>query len=192
MEDLATIHKIYKADEYLKPGSVALDLGACDGHFADWAESLGAKAYRIDIRGGHKILPIAVGKANQIVKIDGHGTGAHILYDGNYDPTKDTLIQCVTLQKLLDFIGRVDVIKCDIEGSEYEIFEGTDLSRVTYIAIEFHAWTEPAKPEVEGLGIRTGAMPENAVDRLISWLEKTHHVECNDDKNSGGYIFAKL
>ena len=192
MEDLKTIHEIYKAENFITPNCNVLDLGAQDGSFGDWAENKGANVFRIDIRGGHKVLPIAVGKVNQIVKIDGHGTGAHILYDGDYDPTKDTLIQCVTLQKLLDFIGRVDVIKCDIEGSEYEIFEGTDLSMVTYIAIEFHAWTEPGQSEVAGLGIRTGAMPENAVDRLIAWLEKTHHVECNDDKNSGGYIFAKL
>lgn len=185
MEDLSTIHKIYKADEYLKPGSVALDLGACDGHFADWAESLGAKAYRIDIRGGHKVLPVAVGSKNGFGVVDGVSTGTHILYENGTFPI-------LTLQTILDFIGRVDVIKCDIEGSEYEIFEGTDLSGIEYIAIEFHVWTEPGNPEVPGLGIRTGAMPENAVDRLIAWLEKTHHVECNDDKKSGGYIYAKL
>lgn len=185
MEDLSTIYKIYHADEYLIPGSVALDLGSGDGEFSDWAESLGAKVYRIDIRGGHKVLPIAVGSKNGFGVVDGESTGTHILYQQGSFPI-------LTLQTILDFIGHVDVIKCDIEGSEYEIFEGTDLSTVEYIAIEFHAWTEPGQPEIAGLGIRTGAMPENAVDRLISWIEKTHYVECNDDKNSGGYIYAKL
>lgn len=190
MEDLKTIHEIYRAERFIKPGYIVLDLGAQDGSFADWAEDKGAIVFRIDIRGGNKVLPVAVGKINGIVKIDGHGTGAHILYEKDYDPNKDTLIQCITLQRLLDFIGRVRVIKCDIEGSEYEIFEGTNLEDITYIVIEFHAWTEPSQPEIPGLGIRTGEYPKDGFDRLVSWLMKTHDVEIVGDKKAGGYIYA--
>lgn len=185
MEDLATIYKIYKADQFLYVGSVALDLGSGDGEFSDWAESLGAKVFRIDIRGGCKTLPAAIGKINGIGLVDGESTGTHILYEPGSTPI-------FTLQTILDFLGNVDVIKCDIEGSEYEIFENTDLSSIKYIAIEFHAWTEPGQLPIEGLGIRTGQYPKDGVDRLIAWLERTHNVECNDDKKSGGYIYATL
>jgi hypothetical protein len=192
MEDLKTIHEIYKADQFISADSVVLDLGSSDGSFADWAENKGANVFRIDIRGGKKTLQIAVGKQNRIVKIDGHGTGAHILYDTDFNPNTDTLIQCVTLQTLNNFIGKIDVIKCDIEGSEYEIFEGTELRYIWYIVIEFHAWTEPHQPEIPGLGIRTGEYPKDGFDRLIAWLKQTHTVEVVGDKNSGGYIYAQL
>lgn len=184
MEDLTTIYKIYKAHEYLSPGTVVLDLGSGDGEFSDWAESLGAKAYRVDIRGGKKVLPIAVGKVNGFGKVDGESTGTHILYESGNHPI-------ITLQTLLDFIGHVDVIKCDIEGSEYEIFD-CDLSGVKYIAIEFHAWTEPGQKEIDGLGIRTGAMPENAIENLIYELGKTHNVELVGDPKAGGYLYCTL
>jgi hypothetical protein len=185
MEDLTTIYKIYKADEYLSIGSVVLDLGSGDGEFADWAELHGAKVYRIDIRGGRKTLPVAVGNTIGCGQADGEGTGTHILYDRGTTPI-------LTLQSILDFVGHVDVIKCDIEGSEYEIFTQSDLSCVQYIAIEFHAWTEPGKSTVDGLGVRSGAMPENAVDDLIDVLSKTHRVEIVGDKKAGGYLYATL
>lgn len=184
MEDLKTIYKIYRADEYLMPGSTVLDLGSGDGEFSDWAESRGAKVYKVDVRGGKNTLPVAVGNINGLVTIDGEGTGSHVLYVNGVTPV-------FTLRTLLDFLGRIDIIKCDIEGSEYEIFD-TDLSGVKFIAIEFHAWTEPGQPEIEGLGIRTGKMPENAIDKLITDLERTHTVEVVGDKKAGGYLYAKL
>ncbi len=184
MEDLKTIYKIYKADEYVVPGSTVLDLGSGDGEFSDWAESLGAKVYRIDIRGGKKTLPIAVGKINGQGRVDGESTGTHILYENGTHPI-------FTLQTILNFLGQVDVIKCDIEGSEYEIFD-IDLSGVKYITIEFHVWTEPGQPEIEGIGIRTGEMPDGAINKLITDLERTHTVEIVGNKNAGGYLYAKL
>lgn len=184
MEDLSTIYKIYKADKYLVPGAIVLDLGSGDGEFSDWAELNGAKVFRIDIRGGKKTLPIAVGKVNGYGKADGESTGTHILYESGNNPI-------FTLQTILDFIGNVDVIKCDIEGSEYEIFDA-DLRFIKYITIEFHAWTEPDKPQVDGLGIRSGAMPENAIEKLIAELERTHNIEIVGDKEAGGYLYCTL
>jgi hypothetical protein len=185
MEDLATIYKIYKADRYLKPWSVVLDLGSGDGEFSDWAERHGARVHRVDIRGGKKTLPVAVGKVMGCGVVDGEGTGTHILYGGGKTPI-------ITLQALLEFIGRVDVIKCDIEGSEYEIFSDADLSNIQYIAIEFHVWTEPGMPTVDGLGVRSGAMPEDAVMNLIVSLSKTHNVEVVGDVKAGGYLYATM
>lgn len=179
MEDLKTIYKIYRADKHLP--AVVLDLGSGDGEFSDWAESLGSKCYRVDIRGGSNTLKIAVGNKNGFVRIDGGGTGTHVLYEDGFFP-------CVTLERLLDIYPDVDLIKCDIEGSEYEIFEGVDLSKIKYIAIEFHAWTEPGEPEVTGLGIRSGPMPKDGKERLVKWLERTHSVEVVGDRD--GYIYA--
>jgi len=190
LEDLNTIHEIYKVEKYLTDDDfsivrcVVLDLGSSDGRFADYCESLNAKVYRVDIRGGKNTLPVAVSNFNGVARKDGEGTGTHII--NYYDP--DTPV--VSFKSLLDFIGRVDVIKCDIEGSEYEIFEDVDLSSVKYLAIEYHAWTQPGEESVAGLGVRTGPMPEDALNKLISWLSKTHTVEVVGD-HSGGYLYCR-
>jgi len=188
MEDLNTIHEIYKVEPYLSgefsvTKSVVLDLGSSDGRFADYCESLGAKVYRVDIRGGAKTLPVAVGNSVGCFTADGDSTGTHILYKKGNTPT-------VRLSDLLAFIGQVDVIKCDIEGSEYEIFEGVDLSKVKYLAIEYHAWTEPGQESVARLGERTGPMPKDALNKLIRWLSKTHTVQVVGD-HSGGYLYCR-
>lgn len=181
MEDLKTIYKIYRAEKYLP--AVVLDLGSGDGEFSDWAESLGSKCYRVDIRGGHNTLRVAVGNRIGFGKVDGDGTGTHILY-------QDGKFPIVTLHHLLEIYPDVGVIKCDIEGSEYEIFEGVDLSKIKYIAIEFHAWTEPGAPEVVGWGVRSGPMPKDGKEKLVSWLKKTHRVEVVGEHD--GYIYASL
>lgn len=183
MEDLKTIYKIYRADAHIGPGVHVLDLGSGDGEFSDWAESLGAICHRVDIRGGKDVLKCAVGKADGYGMADGEGTGTHLLY-------KDGDLPILPLWRLLKIWPDISVIKCDIEGSEYEIFEGVDLSKIKYIAIEFHAWTQPGEPEISGWGVRTGPYPIGGKDRLVSWLKRTHKVEVIGVFD--GYIYATL
>jgi FkbM family methyltransferase len=52
-------------------------------------------------------------------------------------------IQCqvITLEEILDRYGRIDILKLDIEGAEWNLFEQSDLSwldRVGLVVAEFH------------------------------------------------------
>ncbi len=50
-------------------------------------------------------------------------------------------IQLVSMKKILEELGRVDVLKMDCEGSEFEILEGLsigELKKIKVIGLEFH------------------------------------------------------
>lgn len=178
MENLEAIWKEYKG-ERIKKGDVVLDLGSSEGYFSKWATIQGAEVFSVDAR-----VNYAVGPEDGFCEVRGETLGAFIVPNQGTTPMR-------SLKSLIDEIGEIDFLKCDIEGGEYEIFN-CDLSKVKFIAIEFHVWTVKGEPEVSGLGIKEGKrMPKNAVDNLIKFLEKTHKVEVVGDKKAGGYIYAE-
>lgn len=179
MEILTEVWKDYRAGR-IKKGDVVLDLGSSEGYFSSWATERGAEVYCVDAR-----INYAVGPHDGFCEVRGETLGAFIIPGKGNVPMK-------SLKTTMDEIGKdIDFIKCDIEGGEYEIFN-CHLSKVQFIAMEFHAWTVKGEPEIAGLGIKEGKrMPENAVDNLIKFLEKTHTVEVVGNKEAGGYIFAE-
>lgn len=67
-------------------------------------------------------------------------------------------VESLSFESLLDIVGgKVDLLKVDIEGSEYEFLMGKDLSNVKYVVMELHNFLGDKKAE------------------LCQWMSKTHN-----------------
>jgi len=65
------------------------------------------------------------------------------------------LVETISLDDIIKKYGKINLLKVDVEGSEYEFLLGKDLTQVNYIVGEFH-------------------FSNNQKQELISWIEKTH------------------
>jgi FkbM family methyltransferase len=66
-------------------------------------------------------------------------------------------VQTISIDSIIERYGTVNLLKVDVEGSEYEFLLGKDLSKINYIVGEFH-FEEEKKTE------------------LINWISNTHDV----------------
>jgi FkbM family methyltransferase len=82
--------------------------------------------------------------ATLLLNNDPFGSGSHTLTpDERYKPVgqKEVDVKAVTLDKLIEMSGvdRIDFLKCDIEGAEYEVIENcTKLDMVKQMSFEWH------------------------------------------------------
>jgi FkbM family methyltransferase len=76
-------------------------------------------------------------------------------------------VQTISIDDIIEKYGTINLLKVDVEGSEYEFLLGKNLSKINYIVAEFHFEQEKQK-------------------ELIDWISKTHDV-CN-----GYYKFKAL
>jgi FkbM family methyltransferase len=67
------------------------------------------------------------------------------------------LIETISIESIIEKHGTINLLKIDVEGSEYEFLLGKDLSKINYIVGEFHFEQEKQK-------------------KLIDWVCKTHDV----------------
>ena len=76
---------------------------------------------------------------------------------------------CITFQKLTENIPRVDVLKIDIEGSEYDIFTEENLNYLTScvgnMVVEFHLGNKEDKEKFRNL--RDNYIPKLMVTKTI-------------------------
>jgi FkbM family methyltransferase len=68
-------------------------------------------------------------------------------------------VQTISIDDIIEKYGTINLLKVDVEGSEYEFLLGKNLSKINYIVAEFHFEQEKQK-------------------ELIDWISKTHDV-CN-------------
>jgi FkbM family methyltransferase len=66
-------------------------------------------------------------------------------------------VQTISIDSIIEKYGNINLLKVDVEGSEYEFLLGKDLSKINYIVGEFH-FEEEKKTE------------------LINWISNTHDV----------------
>jgi FkbM family methyltransferase len=74
----------------------------------------------------------------------------------NKDNTID-LVQTISIDSIIEKYGTINLLKVDVEGSEYQFLLGKDLSKINYIVGEFHFEQEKQK-------------------ELVDWISKTHDV----------------
>lgn len=65
------------------------------------------------------------------------------------------LVQTISIDSIIENYGTINLLKVDVEGSEYEFLLGKDLSKINYIVGEFHFSEEKQK-------------------ELVDWISKTH------------------
>lgn len=135
--------------ERIKPGDIVLDIGAHIGYYTLMAakrvgnkgkvyafepnkDNLGLLNKNISINKYKNVVPVekAVAKSSKKSKLflNSLSSGMHSLVKLGYTGTSSTVVDTVSLD---DFFGknppRVSVIKMDIEGGEYDAFEGMTL-----------------------------------------------------------------
>lgn len=67
------------------------------------------------------------------------------------------LVKTISIETIIEKYGNINLLKVDVEGSEYEFLLGKDLSKINYIVSEFH-FADSKKKE------------------LVDWISKTHDV----------------
>lgn len=122
------------------------------------------------------LIQKAVWYENKTVKISPQGANANILDEVG------TEVETITLEQILDTVEAetgnrgVDVLKCDIEGAEYELFLNTPdevLQSFHYIVLE------------------TDATNTDNWGRAVQKLSENFHVETLGAASRGAYIYAK-
>lgn len=200
--DPGLIEEIWEQDVYrtrgrIRPGDRIIDVGANVGVFTLQAAFHGAHCLAVepwlpnliqlvcnindtDIAGLVQPVWAAVGPEDGWCGISRCGIGVHTEQTGDDVPMWSFASLCGP--------GWREMIKIDVEGAEYGFLIGADLSRVKFLAVEFHVWATEPTP---GLGVRDYPMEHHPQD-LIDWISRTHTVEIVGDVETGGYLYGEL
>lgn len=129
-------------DCVLKKDDVVIDLGANCGFFTMRASQLASKVIAID--GSPESYSCLVENCKDFENVQtlnasilAKDSDPSWLWSKKGNPLRFTLEEVINLYKL----DKIDFIKCDVEGSEYDIFNSLSLdtlSRIDRIAIETH------------------------------------------------------
>lgn len=129
-------------DCVLKEGDVVIDIGANCGFFTIKAASVASKVIAID--GSPESYSCLVENCKDYdnvmtlnASILGEDSDPSYLWSKKGNPLRMTLEEVMDLYHL----DRIDFIKCDIEGGEYDLFKSLSpetLSKIDRIAIETH------------------------------------------------------
>jgi FkbM family methyltransferase len=65
------------------------------------------------------------------------------------------IVKSISIESIIKQYGKINLLKIDVEGSEYEFLLGKDLSDINYIVGEIHFESEKQQ-------------------QLIDWIQKTH------------------
>ena len=154
--------------DLLDSNSIVVDLGANQGEFAHEmirrcgcmvyaAEPLSSLHAAIDGSPRLKLFRVALGKQNGNAPLRVYGGRCASLMGAreNDETVNQEEVEVVDLHTFLvrAGLGRVDLMKVDVEGAELDMFESaleSDLRRIGQITIEFHDFIYPKlTPRVE-------------------------------------------
>lgn len=146
------------ADFDLSADSVVLDVGAFVGAWSEkMSDRFGCTIYafepnpgvvgslerRLAEREGVHIEPVGLGAADQTARLSVHGPGSSI-YDTDAEETCEVTIRdVVAVFDELD-LDRIDLLKLNIEGAEYDLLDrlvdARWLPRIDRLLVQFHEW----------------------------------------------------
>lgn len=192
--------------EYVKDwvtnGSVVFNIGAHIGSFTCWALDRGATVYALEpyipsclqlqqntaSYPDCQILNAALGPTLGSCSLrltDDEPSSAYVI-----DGSDITMLDWPTLREAWSV--PIDVLKVDIEGTEYDVFTTADLSDVKHFVIEVHDWTQIGSTPRPGVGHRDApSRPSDVYEKLLDHLERTHHLSVYGD-STGGHIVGTL
>lgn len=172
--DIGVVSEVWVLDDYaqdptfrIKSGDMVFDIGAHIGAFSVYAASKGAKVYAFEpleqnyqqllenialnnfqdrITPFNKGIFSKTGRVPFAISHENSGGGSVIRADGN---SGQAFIETVTLGEICAQLGieSIDLVKMDIEGSEYIIWENIspdEAKRIKKIVGEYHLF--PFKP----------------------------------------------
>ena len=137
-------------------GDMVVDLGAHVGLFSVYAASRGAmvmayepdpdnlEVFRVNVASNGlvrriSIVPCAVWKEDGTKEMYFPRNKGNNSFFPFGTTGRKVQVPCVSLTKILDAIpGEISVLKVDIEGAEYDVLDGADLSKVRQICLEYH------------------------------------------------------
>ncbi len=129
-------------DCLMKEGDVVFDLGANVGFFSEKASKIASKV--ISIEGSPEAYSCLVENTNDSENV--HTLNALVMdknsnYNGLWSKKGNPLR--MTLEEIMDLykVDKIDFLKCDIEGGEYDLFKSMSLetlSKIDKIAMETH------------------------------------------------------
>ena len=146
------VSKDYEWWYKVQPGDVVVDLGACIGMMsADSLDKGASKVYMVE--GNRHLLKTAIKNVSEymmnepnpkvypINAIIGSSKGVYITVE---DETVKDDVDKMSFKELVDLynINKIDFLKVDIEGAEYDVFVEENLeymmNNIKHIAIEIH------------------------------------------------------
>lgn len=195
-------------------GTTVLDLGANIGAFSVWAAACGATTVRAvepdeqnfqrlrtnlelnrrDLKISIQSRQVAAAAENGQVLV-GRAPSAAGCWTAPLLPdcqdckgADDLVVPGQNLETLLDGLGDEVVVKCDVEGAEYDLFRTATepaLRRIARLVLEWH---NPARPD--GLGERPWPEEPGAFGRLVETLSRFHAVSTRGMATRGGILWA--
>jgi FkbM family methyltransferase len=143
----------YRLEPEMFTGLPIIDIGANVGDFSVFASEYG-KVYAYEPEPHNYqmlVMNVALNKdivKNEIITIN-KGIGAKGTFTINNNSGSatvglgDQVCECIDLNEALKDFKEVDLVKFDIEGSEYELFENATeetLKKIRHITGELHSW----------------------------------------------------
>jgi hypothetical protein len=184
VEDVYRLNDPMHAEQIV--GRPALDLGANVGAFTLRALAVGASRV-------HAVEPDPANAEQLRQNCAAAGVGAHVTVhqcavvgDSTSPETHGGIeVRTTMIDSLLRCEPEWGVVKCDIEGGEFDVFRGVDsalLAQVHYITMEFHA---------PGMGQHLAWIESGSLGTLVEKLTETHHVQTLGAASRGGQIYAR-
>lgn len=188
-------HSFY--DDHLDSEIVIIDLGACRGEFIEEMNTLYnvRKAILVEANPTNfKLLPKRENYTlynNVISSVDGkivrfledvnspyNGSSIFNYFNGTVHDIVSISLNTIVRENKLD---KIDILKIDIEGSEYEILEEIDdelLSLVNQITVEFHDFIDPSlKTKTEYILQRMKSKGFNNLSKPIEYMHGSQHYD---------------
>jgi len=153
--DVATLFAVYGREEYgrVEGGSVVVDVGANIGGFSVYAADQGARVYSFEpepsnyqllarnVPASVATFELAVTGREEQRRLWLRTTSSHSMHEQRASEGS-ILVDCVSLGGALERceVDRVDLLKVDVEGGEFEILYGDAdaLTAVSEIRLEYH------------------------------------------------------
>lgn len=148
-------------DDYLNDEITIIDLGACLGEFTEGIDNEFKLKKSILVEAGPMNFSQIKRKDNYVIYNNVISSIPNKTYEFFEDPTSPyngsiifkgfpgvyKKVESVTLQNIFEQnnISKVDIMKVDIEGSEYDLLLNTDeeiLTKIKQITVEFHEFLD--------------------------------------------------
>jgi len=191
-DDEFVLNEIWETDTYrLRPemftGGWILDIGANIGDFTIFASQYGkVRAYEPQQKNfGMLSMNVSLNKDKFKHKVEifelGIGEKGKFTIDNSSGHSQvgkaGEECECITIDEATKDIDVIDLLKIDIEGSEYELFENISdetLKKVRYIVMEMHSWRwrdekNPGSPKDQEAVVKH----KQLVDKVNKWFDCT-------------------